>query len=257
MLNKESRTIFELGLIDIGKKILAWRNQESNRTLTEPKEFKTIADKKAHDLLCILITKVFGNVIILSEEETIISDKRPSKYWLIDPIDGTASWYDGYDGFVTQAAYIENDLVLYGAVYAPALTKLWSAKKGEGTYLNNIKLSKFMPSKRLYLIDNYPVPKRIAKTIMDQLPVDKYIECGSLGLKSCMIVDGTADLFVKDVVIRDWDIAPIIIMINELGGFVTNLDGREITLTGSFIKNNGLIVTRTSQLVSDVVHLTS
>ena len=28
---------------------------------------------------------------------------------------------------------------------------------------------------------------------------DKYIECGSLGLKLCKIIDGTANLFVKDI----------------------------------------------------------
>lgn len=257
MLSQKSRTLFELGLIEIGKKILVWRNQESIRRVTEPKEFKTVADKKAHELLCTLITETFGDVIILSEEETITCKKRPQRYWLIDPIDGTASWYDGYDGFVTQGAYIENNAVKYGAVYAPALTKLWTAYQGEGVYVNNIKLPKFTPSNRLYLIDNYPTPKRIAKTITEELSVDKYIECGSLGLKSCMVVDGSADLFVKDVVIRDWDIAPIIIMLKELGGFITDLNGNEITVTGSFINNNGLIVTNSSQFIKDVVHLSN
>ena len=30
---------------------------------------------------------------------------------MIDPIDGTGSWLNGLDGFVTQLAYIENNIL--------------------------------------------------------------------------------------------------------------------------------------------------
>jgi len=249
MLENAKLPRFESEFKKIGDLIASWRTDESVREVLEPKEFKTVADKKAHDLICTLIHKTFGSVIILSEEEDIdiVGDKRPDKYWLIDPIDGTASWYDGFDGFVTQAAYIEDDIPIYGIVYAPAMDKLWTAIKDGGAFLNGNKLNLFIENNRLNLIDNYPEPQRIAKEISENLPVDRYIECGSLGLKSCMVAAGIADLFVKDVIIRDWDIAPVLRIIEELNGFVTDLTGNKIELKGSFVKKKGLIVSKISK----------
>ena len=255
ILNETTLSNFEHQFKKIGNKIADWRSDEKLRKVLEPKEFKTVADKKAHVLIINLIHDLFGDIPILSEEEVIEDENRPEKYWLIDPIDGTASWYDGFDGFVTQAAYIEYDIPLYGVVYAPVLAKLWSAIKNKGAFLNGIKLTNTIKSNRINLIDNYPAPQRIAKTIVEQLPVDNYIECGSLGLKSCMVADGTADLFAKDVVIRDWDIAPVIVIMGELNGFITDLQGNKIELTKSFIKTNGLLVSRTAKLISDVVNI--
>jgi fructose-1,6-bisphosphatase/inositol monophosphatase family enzyme len=255
MLNQHLLPQFEAQFKDIGNQIAEWRNDEKLRTVLEPKEFKTAADKKAHQLICNLIQALFGKVIILSEEEDIKEGNRPTKYWLIDPIDGTASWYNGFDGFVTQAAYIENDIPIYGIVYAPVLNKLWSAIKNKGAFLNGIQITSTHTNNLITLIDNYPEPRRIAKTIFNQLPIDNYIECGSLGLKSCMVADGTADLFVKDIVIRDWDIAPIITIMEELNGLITDLQGNKIELKNSFIKTNGLVVTRSAQLLSNIVNL--
>lgn len=236
----------EAELVKIGNSIASWRSDEDARAVLEPTQFKTGADRKAHDLICKSIGDFFPGDIILSEEDSEFNNQRPDKYWLIDPIDGTASWYDGFDGFVTQIAFIENSQPVYGAVYAPVLKKLWTAHKGNGAFLNDVKLSSspVTSSEKLVLVDNYPQPQRISKTICDNVKDIKYIESGSLGLKSCLVADGTADLFVKDVVIRDWDIAPIAIIIGEVGGVICNLSGNEIRFEGSFDNNEGLIVAR-------------
>lgn len=185
---------------------------------------------------------------------------KPSSYWLIDPIDGTASWYEGFTGFVTQIAYIENDLPIFGVIYAPALNKLWWAVKDRGAFLNDNKLPKCRTElfdSGFRLIDNYPEPKRIAKTISEGMVVKNYIESGSLGLKSVLVADGSADLFVKDVLIRDWDIAPAYVILNELGCHLSDLKGESILFTGSHEKNNGLIVAANVSLARKVVDFIS
>ncbi|STX51390.1 myo-inositol-1(or 4)-monophosphatase [Legionella busanensis] len=246
---------FEKKLMLIGDMIESWRNDQTAKNIIEPTEFKTQADLKAHELLSELIQTIFPNTIIISEED-YTHDFRPTNYWLIDPIDGTASWYNGFDGFVIQAAFIENNIPLYGAVYAPVLKKLWTARRNQGAWLNNCKLPKLIANERINLIDNYPEPKNIAGKIFNKIPITQYIECGSLGLKSCLVADGTADLFVKDVVIRDWDLAPAAVIINEVGGVLTDLTGEIISFTGSFQKNKGLIVARDKYLLKSIVKLT-
>ena len=68
------------------------------------------------------------------------------------------------------------------------------------------------------------------------------------------MADGSADLFVKDITFRDWDIAPVILIMEEVGGVLIDLDGKQIKLSGSFEKNNGLVVARDSILSKKVVN---
>jgi 3'(2'), 5'-bisphosphate nucleotidase len=234
----------ESGLKNIGDQIKLWREDEKYRSILEPKAFKTQADINANVLIKTLLEELDPGCVVISEEDGAFKNKRPEKYWLVDPIDGTASWFDGFDGFVTQLAYIKNDIPLYGAVYAPCLKKLWTALKGNGAYLNGERLDELKYIDRLNLIDNYPEPQRVAKTIFESMPVTSYIECGSIGLKACLVADGTADLFVKDVVIRDWDIAPAEVILLEVNAIIKDFNSKNIEYKVKFEKNNGLIVAR-------------
>jgi fructose-1,6-bisphosphatase/inositol monophosphatase family enzyme len=189
-MNKKIISKLECELKNIGDQIKLWRENREFRNILELKSFKTQADNKANNLIKHLLNKLDPDAIILSEEDEYLDDTRPEKYWLIDPIDGTASWYDGFDGFVTQLAYIENHQTLYGAVYAPVMNKFWSAIKGDGAFLNGKRLHRLKAIDRLNLVDNYPEPRHISKNIFDNFNVSEYIECGSLGLKSCLVADG-------------------------------------------------------------------
>jgi len=254
-VNKSPFLDIEKGLLKIGDEILSWRTQEKFREVLEPTAFKTYADKQAHNLVVALLSNFYENTAILSEEDISHDQERPESYWLIDPIDGTSSWYHGYDGFVTQIAYIENKIPIYGAVYAPVFKKMWTATLNNGAFLNGLPLQKLETTDRLNLIDNYPEPRNIAKRVADSTRISNYLECGSLGLKSCMVADGTADLFIKDVVVRDWDIAPAAVIINEVNGVLCDLNGENIKLSGSFENDNGLIVARDKFLVEKIIDL--
>jgi fructose-1,6-bisphosphatase/inositol monophosphatase family enzyme len=244
----------EIGLKNIGDMIRAWsQDNDPSRKILEPNYFKTEADIKASNLIKELISNLDQNRKIISEEDSKFSLNRPNSYWLIDPIDGTASWHGGFDGYVTQIAYIENNKPIYGAVYAPVLNKFWTALKGNGAYLNGKKLPILKQKDRINLVDNYPEPRKIAKVINNNIKVSEYIECGSLGLKSCLVADGVADLFVKDIVIRDWDLAPAEVILKEVGAIVKDFNGNDLQYTGDFEKNNGLIVARDKNLLELVI----
>jgi fructose-1,6-bisphosphatase/inositol monophosphatase family enzyme len=146
----------------------------------------------------------------------------------VDPIDGTASFAGGYDGFVTQVALMEGHKPRYAAIYAPALDALYTAEKGRGAYLNSRRLEIPDPERWETLIDNYAVPRGIARSALDDLRLLRYIECGSISLKICKVADGTADIFFKAVPVKDWDIAPPHLVLGEAGGILRDLEGRDI-----------------------------
>ena len=231
-------------LKNVGKQIVEWRSDPSLRELYSVADFKTRADQKAHALISEGLKGLYPDIAILSEESLVHPKSRPSKYWLIDPIDGTASWYNGFDGFVTQAAYIESSVPLYGIVHAPILKTTWTALKGSGAYKNGALLSGLNFSDRLVMVDNTPEPHGICKAFASHFEITDYIESGSLGLKSVFVADGTADLFVKDVVVRDWDIAPAFVIINEVGGYLSLADGLNFNFEGEYEKESGIIVAR-------------
>lgn len=238
---------------EVGRQIATWRDDDEFRLLHSEADFKTEADRRAHDLICAGLLKMFPGVEIISEESPVHNSTRPEAYWLIDPIDGTASWYHGFDGFVTQAAYIEHVRPLFGIVHAPVFGKTWSAAHGGGARLNNKSLSMLVPSERLIITDNTSAPHGVSHDIMALLPGSGYLESGSLGLKSVLVADGTVDLFVKDVCVRDWDLAPAAVILHEVGGQLSLADGSPYVFDGAFEKTDGFIVARDTVLMSRAV----
>lgn len=240
----------------IGDIINNWRSIEGYRKVRDQKLFKTEADHKASFLLKELILKFDSNSSIISEEDSSFSKKKINKYWLIDPIDGTSSWYEGYNGFVTQISYIENETPILGIIYAPALNEIWWGVRGQGGFHNGKMLSKPQIdfTTKIKLIDNYPKPMGISKVLFEGLKFNiKYLESGSIGLKSVKIADGSANLFVKDVVFRDWDIAASYVLLKELDCHISDLYGNQIEFNGSHEKFDGLLVTSNYNLAYEVL----
>ncbi|WP_249872151.1 3'(2'),5'-bisphosphate nucleotidase CysQ family protein [Oceanobacillus saliphilus] len=208
-------------------------------------QFKSKADQIAHEALFRLLHQLDNIPIISEEESTSLVEKRPRRYWLIDPIDGTASFVQGFSGFVTQVALMEDNKPVMAAIYAPKLDSLYSAVKGEGAYHNGSRL--FLKGKDNIdtLIDNYPYPNGLAKKVYDQFSCSNYIECGSISLKICKVADATADLFVKDVIVRDWDIAAPQLILEEAGGFLSDIQGNTFFYNDQY-NNNGLVASNSS-----------
>lgn len=237
-------------MVDVGRQIVAWRSHDTYRCLHHIAHFKTEADLRAHDLIFDGLMRMFPNVVIVSEESSEHDSTRPDAYWLIDPIDGTASWFDGFDGFVTQAAYIEHGVPQYGIVHAPVTRKTWTAVLNGGAHLNDKLLPMLVSNERLIMTDNTCTPHGVSQDIMALLPTTGYFESGSLGLKSVLVADGTVDLFVKDVCVRDWDIAPAAAILHEVGGQLSLAEGSPYLFKGAFEKTNGFIVARDAVLMS-------
>ena len=232
---------FENEIKKIGKKIYSWQKNKKNKQIINIKKFKLLADSKADILIKKSIKKFFGQSIILSEENKI--NKFSPSFWLIDPIDGTRSFYNNFKGYVLQVAYIFRGKPIYSIIYAPALNKIWTASLNSGSYLNGKKIvSNKKMREKIRIIDNYPLPTGIAKIIKNKIKNSKYLECGSIGLKAAMVCDDSADIFIKDIKFKDWDIMPALLLNHEVGNTVCDLEGKEITISKGLKKNKGLIV---------------
>ncbi|MEL7388156.1 MAG: inositol monophosphatase family protein [Pseudomonadota bacterium] len=228
----------------LGADLLRWRTDADALHVHEKSELKTEADRRAHRRLKLAIRKLDEKMPIVSEEDAVHTDDRPGAYWLIDPIDGTASWLGGFDGFVTQAAFMEGSEPILGLIYAPALDLFYTAAKGEGAWLNGQPLPALGLHDGLSMIDNTPEPHGLCASLFAYLGGTGYVESGSLGLKLCRVADGTADLFVKDVVVRDWDLAPAKVLLDEIGAELCGFDAKPFPFSGTWEKATGIIAAR-------------
>jgi len=220
---------------DVGTLLLKWRNAEIFEGTWEGPQFKAKVDQMAHTALTNRLRDIAPDIPIISEEdEDLVVKDRPDYYWLIDPIDGTASFVGGFPGFVTQVALVKDGYPLIAAIYAPVSNSLYLAERERGATLNDLPLHLFSGREPKILIDNYPEPRGIAQSVYKGLNFCKYIECGSISLKVCKIADGTADIFFKDVIIRDWDIAAPQLILEEAGGILRDINGRKIKYDGNY-----------------------
>ena len=63
------------------------------------------------------------------------------KYWVIDPIDGTANYFRGLNECCVSIALMEGDEALIGVIYNFNNDQMYTAIKDNGAFLNNTKIS--------------------------------------------------------------------------------------------------------------------
>ena len=227
---------------DVGARLLTWRADGGTAGAWDGTQFHAAADRWAHDALVSGLTAIAPQFSIVSEEAAEHATPT-SRYWLIDPIDGTASYAGGFEGFVTQVALIEDGAPVLAAVCAPAFEHVFLAERGRGATRNGVPL-RTRDTGSLTLIDNTPTPHGLTARVSSALSATGYRESGSLGLKICRVADGTADLFVKDVRVRDWDLAPAHLLLEEAGGVLSDGSGAPIFYGRPDRVHAGLIAAR-------------
>lgn len=207
-------------------------------------QFKADVDRWAHEGWCAALQRIAPGSTILSEEDEA-SHAAPAEgaYWVVDPLDGTASFVEGFAGWVTQAAWLEQHRPVLSVVYAPETDELFHARSGAGAYRNGQRLERIPADRPRSLIDNYPQPRGIAADLLTAFEIPRYLESGSLGLKICRVAHGHADLFVKDVPVKSWDLAPADLILAESGGRLTTLAGRPPDYAAG-VTHGGLVAAR-------------
>lgn len=220
----------------------------------EGAQFKADADIRAHECLVEELRLAFPGIPVVSEEDESSVAARYDAYFIIDPIDGTASFAHGFPGWVTQAAYVEKQRPTMAGIFAPVTDEYFSAVRGHGAHRNGLPLRIFEDRGGLRsIIDNYPEPRGFAREAMASLKIPGYVESGSIALKICRIADETADLFVKDMSPRDWDVAAPMLVLAEAGGLLTDVNGRVLSLGVGERRHQGLIAARDAEVLDAVI----
>lgn len=234
-----------------GDMLLDHQNDPNWRCVLDDCKLKTAADLAMNAMISDELNALSPGIPIFSEEQEHVITDRPDIYWLIDPIDGTASWLNGFKGYVTQVALIAHKSPVFGAIYHPSSHRLWHSRVGRRVYCNDEKVT--WPEMRVppwRLIDNYQDPQGLAAKMMDADEIGDYIECGSLGLKTILTLVGEAEIFVKSTRFRDWDMAPALALAASSNGIIMDSRGTIFEVGKTIEFSNGLIVSSRREIAS-------
>lgn len=237
----------------VGRRLMELREEVGGRVHEiQGTQVKAEADLHAHALLKQKLTRI-EDIPVLSEEDVQSHEfAAQERFWCMDPIDGTASFVGGFPGFVTQAALIANGTPVLAGVHAPALDKTYTARHGAGAHLNGASLPHLRNGPLRSLVDNYPEPRGIAKDLFEALGFNHYLESGSLGLKACLVAEGKADVFFKDVAVQTWDVAPAELILREVGGWLSDARGDAFGYRGH-PRHHGVVAARSPETASQVL----
>jgi len=187
----------------------------------------TSADIATNDVLMEQLQLLTPDIPIISEEVGAVSlDNRKnwSRYWLLDPIDGTGEFILASGDFAVNIALIENGWPAIGVIHAPDKQVTYFAQKDLGAFkesggkTNKISVEAFDGERKIKVA----VSRRQKLNLMGQYLSDEfdyeYIALGSCSLKNCLIAEGLADCYLRIGPTGEWDTGASQCILEQSGG---------------------------------------
>lgn len=184
----------------------------------------TNIDIQSEQELISRIKREYPGHAILSEESG--ASEEDSEYlWIIDPLDGTVNYAHRYPVFCISLALQYCDETVLGVVYVPAFNELFEAVKGQGAYLNGVRLqvAEINELSKAILVTGFPYdkatdPENNLSYFNHLVPqINGIRRTGSAAYDLCNVAAGRINGYWEFKVKR-WDIAAGVLIVKEAGG---------------------------------------
>jgi myo-inositol-1(or 4)-monophosphatase len=210
----------------------------------------TAADLASEDAFRTLIAQRFPTDVVIGEEAApapALLD-RPVQ-WIIDPVDGTTNFAHGLALFSVSIALRVNGTLQVGVIYDPIGEELFTAERGFGARLNGQPLRVSRASELVdgVLCTGFPYTVReerrrqvdVFAAFLDEARAVRRL--GSAALDLAYVAAGRLDGFWEER-LHPWDMAAGVLLVEEAGGMVTDMDGGPLDLfAGHVVATNGLL----------------
>ena len=125
--------------IKAGEEILKYYNDDIEVKHKDDSSPLTKADLASNKIIMNALQQLDKTIPILSEESLVEWNERKNwtKYWLVDPLDGTKEFIKKNGEFTVNIALIENNKPILGAIYSPVKSDLYFAQNNYGSYKIN------------------------------------------------------------------------------------------------------------------------
>jgi 3'(2'), 5'-bisphosphate nucleotidase len=195
----------------------------------------TAADLAAQQVIMTGLGKLDPILPVLSEEAKALpwSERQHwSRYWLVDPLDGTREFVKRNGEFSVNIALIENHRCVLGVVLAPVTGELFIAERGQGAWLQagaegDWQRIRTRPLGHAPVVAGSRSHGGPEGAMLQQLIGADYqrVSLGS-SLKFCLIARGAADVYLRLGLTSEWDTAAAQCVLEQAGGAVLDLSGQ-------------------------------
>lgn len=205
----------------------------------------TEADRQAEAVLIAALAAAAPDIPVVAEEAWAAGAETGigTRFFLVDPLDGTREFINRRDEFTVNVALVEAGVPVLGIVYAPAKDRLYATfGAGEAVEADiaprpgRIGLGEvsFRPirSRAPDPAALVAVASRSHLTPETEAMLARYAiadrrNAGS-SLKFCLLARGEADFYPRLGPTREWDTAAGHAVLAAAGGSVTEVDGRPL-----------------------------
>ncbi len=192
----------------------------------------TAFDVKVQEYIVSKIKEYYPNASFLCEEDLATTGNGIT--FVIDPIDGTANFYNNLKFSCISIAMLINGVPEEAVVYNPYLDELFYARSGCGAWLND---------ERLYVDDTdlknsvvgftqCPYDTELTDAIFEfgKILFENSIDLrrmGAAALEICYAACNRYQIYCE-MILYPWDYIAAGLIVKEAGGAVTDLNGEEL-----------------------------
>ena len=199
---------------------------------TGPRDLVTAYDLQVQEQLRRELLALLPEAGFLGEEsDGAEALSRREWVFVVDPIDGTTNFIQGFRNSAVSVALLRNGLPEYGVVYNPYDGELYAARRGRGASLNGRPIRcRDNPLDHSLLIFGtalyYPelLPRTLGLLNAAFPLVQDLRRFGSAALDLCYVAAGKAGVFFE-CRLSPWDYAAGALIAREAGCLVSQLDG--------------------------------
>jgi 3'(2'), 5'-bisphosphate nucleotidase len=196
----------------------------------------TEADHVAHAIITRSLAELDSATPVLSEEsapEDHATRRSWSRYWLVDPLDGTKEFVKRNGEFTVNIALVDDHRAVLGVVYAPVLARtyfgavdLGARREDAGGAPQPIEVAKAARSP-LKIVGSRSHPSPELAEYLAGLGPYEITDMGS-SLKICLVAEGAADIYPRLGPTSEWDTAAAQAILESAGGRMIDKAGRPL-----------------------------
>lgn len=214
------------------------------------------ADEIAELIILEGLARCAPDIPVLAEESSArgIRPALDGRFILVDPVDGTREFISRNGEFTVNIALIEAGCPVVGAVYAPALNRLWMGSDRASTCVVEPGGRLPEPEARTPIaVRPAPAGHYVAlasrshcdaatEAFLARLPIGERTSAGS-SLKFCRVAEGAADVYPRFGPTMEWDTAAGDAVLRAAGGLVLGVEGGPLLYgkVGTDYRNGGFV----------------
>jgi len=212
----------------------------------------TQADRASDAIIRQALTDLYPDIPILSEEsgQTDHTVRRHwTRFWLVDPLDGTKEFIKQNGEFTVNIALMEKGRPVLGIIQVPTRDAIYYG----GPSLGAFRLSGTDDPAPIAVrrpVSGEPVRVGVSRSHPDErldaylaaLPAHELVTAGS-AYKFCLLAQGTIHLYPRFGPTMEWDTAAGHAIVEGAGGRLTAMDGSPFLYNKPCLRNGPFVAT--------------